>query len=550
MNIDTLINHSPAMLIAIPLLGAFLTPLISKINGKLRNIFVILVAGCTTFIGLLLANDVITNGTRVYVFGAEKQATLNALQQGTPLVRILFEVDGLSAFMLVIAVILPLAAVIYSWAFMEKQTGLDKFYTLMLLMTAGMLGMIMTGDLFNFFVFLEITSIASAALVAFYVHKGESVLAAFKYIAVSTIGALFILFAIALFYGQYDALNIAVLSNSMTFSVIDKIALVLLVSALAMKSGVAPMHMWLPDAYGRAPAPVTLVLIGTTLASFYGLLRVFFTLYGRHFTTTVKEFMFRGDLIQLSFSTILGIFLIGLALVTVLIGVLMALKQNDFKRMIGYVAVAEIGYMLLAVGSAIVTITEDPLLGIPIMSEYGITALRGGLFHILNDALDIGLLFLVAGAVYLATKETSLNKLGGLARNMKYTSIFFLIGLVAVSGLPPMNGFASKVLIYQSTFAINPILAIVAILCSIMILAVFVKVFHAVFLGPPQKKFENVTEAPKTMLLGMGIIAFVMILFGLFPEMIITNIVDPAMAALMNISGEGGYISVILGGGA
>jgi multicomponent Na+:H+ antiporter subunit D len=178
-----------------------------------------------------------------------------------------------------------------------------------------------------------------------------------------------------------------------------------------------------------------------------------------------------------------------------------------------------------------------------LMSAEGMTALKGGIFHIINDALDIGLLFLVAGAIYLATKQTSLNKLGGLARNMKYTTVFFIIGLLAVAGMPPMNGFASKLLIYQSTFAINPILAIVAILCSILLLAAFVKVFHAVFLGPKIPKFEGVKEVPPSMLISMGIIAFLMIFIGLFPELFLNTIIEPAANAIMNYDG---YIGGVL----
>jgi multicomponent Na+:H+ antiporter subunit D len=179
------------------------------------------------------------------------------------------------------------------------------------------------------------------------------------------------------------------------------------------------------------------------------------------------------------------------------------------------------------------------------LSGAGEMALKGGIFHIINDALDIGLLFLVAGAVYYVTKETSLNKLGGLARNMKYTTVFFLIGLLAVSGMPPMNGFASKLLIYESTYQINPILAIVAILSSILLLAIFVKVFHAVFLGPKHTKFKDVKEIPKSMLVAMAIIAAIIIIFGLFPDMIVNNIVQPAADAMVSNSA---YISSIIGG--
>jgi multicomponent Na+:H+ antiporter subunit D len=236
----------------------------------------------------------------------------------------------------------------------------------------------------------------------------------------------------------------------------------------------------------------------------------------------------------ISLNSLLGTVIVILAIVTILIGVMMALKQVDFKRMIAYAAVAEIGYMFLAIGAGLTTIG----------TSVGMNALKGGIFHIINDALDVGLLFLVAGAIYYATKETSLNNMGGLARNMKYTTVFFLIGLLAVSGMPPMNGFASKLLIYESVYQVNPVLSIVAILCSILLLAVFVKVFHSAFLGPEQPKFKDVKDVPKSMLIAMGFITCIIIFFGLFPELVVNNIVQPAASALASNSN---YISQLLG---
>ena len=528
--LSDLLVHSPALIVAIPLLGAFLTPFFGKLHNTARNTFVVIIVLLTSFFSFLLVHDVMVNGNiHTYVFGGG-----SALTSGGFAVRILFQVDGLNAFMAIIATLFAIVGVIYSWSFMKEHTGLSKYYTLYLLMIAGIFGMVLTGDMFNFFVFLEITSIASCALIAFYTNKGKAVDAGFKYIVVSATGALFILFAIAILYGQYNALNIAVLASNIQFSFLDKIALVLLISGLAMKAGIVPMHMWLPDAYGRAPSSVTLLLIVATQASLYGALRMIFTLFGGQLSRTVNEV---GG-IEINMNLLIGAVLVGLAILTIFVGVLMALKESDFKRMIGFAAVAEIGYMILAIGAALtIMFSVDDI-------ETSRLALNGGVFHIFNDALDVGLLFLVAGAVYYATKETSLNRLGGLARNMKYTTVFFLIGLLAVAGMPPMNGFSSKLIIYESTFLVNPILSIIAILCSILLLAVFVKVFYSAFLGPKQEKFEKVKEAPKSMLVAMAIVAGIILFIGLFPDIFINNIVEPATHALVN-SGE--YIQYIMG---
>jgi len=521
---EYMFEHAPALIIAIPLLGAFCTPLISRLGGRVRNSFVLAVLILTGLFITLLSYDVLSNGARIYIFGA-KDLSL-------PVVRILFEVDALSVLMGIITFILALSSAVYSWSFMKKEeTGLDKFYTLMLLLVTSTLGMEFTGDLFNFFVFLEITCISSCALIAFMVYKDKALEAGFKYIVLSSIGALFILFAIGLLYGQYNALNIATLAKLLEFSFLDKIALVLFIIVLAMKAGLAPMHMWLPDAYGESSSSVTLVIMGATQASVYGILRVCFTLYGS---------VFQGSTMSLSVNSLAWV-LIGLSILSIFTGVIMALIQSDLNRLIGYTAVAEVGYILLGVSTSVAAKGEP----------YGLTALKGGVFHMFNDVLDIGLLFLVAGAVFYATDERSLDKLGGLARSMRYTTMFFIIGLLAVSGMPPLNGFASKLLIYESTYRLNPLLSIIAILCSILMLAVFVKVFYSVFLGAGKNNsnhLKNVKEAPVSMLIGMGVLTVFIIISALFPDVIIKNLVEPAANSLISYND---YINHVLNiGGA
>jgi multicomponent Na+:H+ antiporter subunit D len=517
--LEFLVHHSPALVIATPLLSAFLLPLISRIHARVRDVFTLVMLGITgCFIGLL-ASDVLSHGPRIYIFGAQ--------DLHVPLVRILFEVDSMGVFMAVITLMLAMIAVIYSWSFLKKDDGLEKYYTLLLLVVTSALGMELTGDIFNFFVFLEISCIASCALIAFWVTEGESLEAAFKYIVVSSIGALFVLFAIGVLYAQYNALNIATLAHLLQLTLLDKIAFVLLLASLGMKAGLAPMHMWLPDSYGRAPPSVVLVVMSATLASFYGILRVVFTLYGNVLASPLR--------FSLPTHVIVGWILIALAIVSILIGVIMALVQTDLLRLIGYAAVAEIGYMFLGIGASVASF------GAPFAS----VALHGGIFHVFNDAVDIGLLFLVAGAIYYVTKKRSLDDLSGLARKMKFTTMFFIIGLLAVSGMPPLNGFTSKFLIYESVYQVNPILSIIALLGSILLLAVFVKVLYAAFLGPELPELKTVTEAPRSMLAAMGFLAAVAIIIGLYPNLLLDTLVKPAATALLN---HAEYISMVVGG--
>jgi multicomponent Na+:H+ antiporter subunit D len=539
---EILTMHSPALIVAVPLLTGFLTPLVSRINDTVRNIFVLIMLSITGLLITILGYDVLTNGIRTYVFGGGN--TVVTLPSGLMFhVRIIFEVDSMNVFMVIITIILAIIGIVYSLSFMKKEDGLDKYYTIVLILVASTLGMELTGDLFNFFVFLEISCITSCALIAFWVHKGEALEAALKYIVISSIAALFFLFALGLLYAQYNALNMATIANAIQFTTIDQAALVLIIAALAMKAGLVPMHMWLPDSYGEAPPSVTFILIAATQAGLYGAFRTIFTLYGNVFNSINL-----ASLNLVITANTIGWILVALAIITILIGLFMALVQTDFKRLIAFAAVAEIGYIFLGIGvrlaSKYVQYSGSNATAIA-FSEYSSIALNGSIFHIINDCLDIGLLFLVAGAIYYATKESSLDKMGGLARNMKYTTIFFIIGLLAVSGMPPFNGFASKLMLYESTYQLNPIIAIIAVLASILLLAVFIKVFYSAFMGPEQSKFKEVKEVPRGMLIAMGAVAFIIIIFGLFPNLVINNIVQPAADALTNYTA---YISKVIPG--
>jgi multicomponent Na+:H+ antiporter subunit D len=225
---------------------------------------------------------------------------------------------------------------------------------------------------------------------------------------------------------------------------------------------------------------------------------------------------------------------------SMVIGVTMAIPQKDVKRLIAYQGISQTGYMLLGVGVGLAVLGNPAQL-----SSFGIIAMEGGIFHIINHAIYEGLLFLTAGSIIYRIGTRDLDKMGGLGHSMKYTMIFFMMGVLAIAGVPPFNGFASKLLIYESVYLFNPVLAIIAIVVSILTLASFVKVFHSIFMGPLLPEYAEVREAPLSMLVGMGILAVLIVVFGFFPQVVVNTIVAPAAQALVN---QGGYLSVILGG--
>ncbi|HOO63144.1 MAG TPA: proton-conducting transporter membrane subunit, partial [Synergistaceae bacterium] len=206
-----------------------------------------------------------------------------------------------------------------------------------------------------------------------------------------------------------------------------------------------------------------------------------------------------------------------------------------------YHSVSQVGYMLLGLGVGLLALGNPQE-----MSDYGMTAIKGGLFHLLNYTMYKPLLFLCAGALFYAAKSRNLNDLGGLAKKMPYTTVLFVLAAAAIAGLPPFNGYVSKLLIYESSFAVHPILPVVAMVTSMLTLASFVKVFQTAFLGPEKEVFSSVREVPQSMLLGMGLLALVILGLTFFPSWSLDHFITPAAEALVD---KASYVGAVLGGG-
>ncbi|MDG6220929.1 MAG: proton-conducting transporter membrane subunit, partial [Candidatus Thermoplasmatota archaeon] len=475
------VDNTAILVVALPLLAAFLTPLLGKLSKNAPRYFTTLVLMVAAGLVVLLAWNVWTNGPVTYTLGSSAHTIF----------RIQLFVDGFGVFMALIMSAVAIAASIYSWNHMERYSSQEKYYTLLLLVVVGSYGMVFTYDIFNLFVFFEISSISLCALVAFRTERGESFEAAFKYMLYSTIAGVFLLFAIGIFYGQYGVLNIGGISDAMGAaggaSLLDKVGLGLLITVFTLKAGTVPMHMATPDAYGESPAGITALFVAGSQAGLYALFRTSFTMFGPNLNPTN-----------------IGWLLIVLGVMSMFVGVTMALKQRDIKRVIAYSGIAQVGYVLMAFGVGM-TAMADPAT----MASYGFTAFRGGMFHILNYALYESLLFLAAGAIIYRAGTRDMDKMGGLGHSMKVTSMIFLLGTLAVAGIPPLAGFSSKLLIYQSVYAVNPLLAAIAMMVSVLTLAAFIKVFYAAFTGPrPAKK---VLPAPPSMVFGMGLLTLIVL---------------------------------------
>ena len=384
--------------------------------------------------------------------------------------------------------------------------------------SGGVLGMVLTGDIFNMYIMVEILTIGAVGLTA-YRSKSEGALeAAFKYLVVGSIGSAFILTAIVMLYAEAHTLNLAQLSvllPGMLGSGRMKIAFALLLAGFSTKAFIVPFHPLAADAHGAAPASVSLLISGVlTKSGLYAIIRLCYFLF---------QVMDKGTMQFL---------LVFLGCVSMLVCVTMALAQHDFKRLLAFHSISQIGYVLTAVGLA---------------TALGLSA---GLYHAMNHTIFKGLLFLAAGAVMHQTGTGDLDRLGGLAKKMPHTTVMFLIGAFSISGLPPFNGFASKWMIYQAIYQkavesgnfLFVFALIAALVTSVLTLASFVKVSQSVFFGQLSVEFENTEEAPIGMRIAMGLLAALCVITGLFPNLVTAFLTEPAATAALN---AGKYISAM-----
>ena len=475
---------------ALPLISAFLIPILGKIYKPL----VWILSTVVSFALFILA---------LYGIAVTQQLPMIVYKMGNwpPPLGIVMAFDSFSAFMVLIISIIVFTGSLFSLRYMSNYTGQWKFYTLFMLMTAGMMGICITGDLFNMFVFLEIAAISSYALVAFGVGA-EELEASFKYIVMGEIGGLTFLLAIALIYAKTSTLNLADISTSLQVirhTTFFSMTLGMMLFAFSIKAALVPFHSWLPDAYPAAPAPISSLLAGicTKVFGIYTTARIVFNVFG---LTRANDPMFFN-------------ILIGLGLLSIAFAGLTALNQKDYKRLLAYSSISQVGFIMLGFG---------------IGNYYGVV---GAILYILAHGLAKALLFLTSGSVVHATGTRDLQKLAGLGERMPTTAWSFRIGALSVIGLPPLVGFFAKLLIIMGAIKAGFIwLAILAIVLSVLSLAYLLKIESSVFM---KKGKIDAKTAPFTMRIAMVFLVVLIVLFGIGFQPIIDFVVGPAAHALL-----------------
>jgi multicomponent Na+:H+ antiporter subunit D len=496
------ISYILPLFVVIPLAGAFLISLLGRVIKKLPDIFGVLVP--MILCGLSIKGVYLHNiyGLITYNIGGLR-----------PPVGIGMVLDGLTVFMLVTVNLIATCVAVYAVNYMEKFTAKWKFYTLFLLMLAGMNGVVVTGDIFNLFVFLEIAAVASYALVAFGTEKHE-LEAAFKYAVMSTVGSLFILLGIVFLYSYTSTLNMADIAGVLMGKAHANIILmtsVLFIMGFGLKSALVPFHAWLPDAHPSAPAPISAMLSGVLIKSLgiYALCRIFFNVLGM--TPMVSSI------------------LMFLAVLSMVVGVVLAIGQWDFKRLLAYHSISQIGYVILGIS-----------LGTPL-------GIIGGLFHLFNHSVFKSLLFLNSGAVEYATGTRDLQKMGGLGKKMPLTCATNMIASMSIAGIPPFNGFWSKLLIIIAAVEAGRLgYAFWAVLASILTLSSFTKVMKYAYFGALREKFAAVKEVPIFMKLSMVILALICIVGG---ALLLPGIIQTFLGGAEDVLSQGTrYAAIVMQG--
>ncbi len=374
------------------------------------------------------------------------------------------------------------------------------FTNLTLLALAGMNGVVLANDLFLLYIFLEIVAVVSFVLIAFDREK-RAYEGAFKYIVLSAVATVMILASLALLMMTAGGVSFGEVSAAIKTSGSGKplvlLATGIMVAGLFIKGGLVPFHGWLPDAYSSAPSAVSVLLAGivTKTAGVYTLIRL------------------STDVLGLN-PVVLAIFL-AVGTISIIIGALAALGQSDFKRMLSYSSISQVGYIIFGLGSG------NPL------------GIAGAIFHLFNHSVFKSLLFINAAAVEKETGTRNMDELGGLANKMPVTGFTSVVAFLSTAGIPPLAGFWSKIMIIIGVWqAGHPIYAALAVIASLITLAYFLIMQRKVFFGKLASGFEGLREASLWIVIPSLLLALITIGIGIFAPWLFGSFLLPVRSIL------------------
>jgi len=487
---------NPVLLIAVPLGLSFAIPLFGLISKKIEKYIPVVALIFNLVVSSLLIPEVIKQPINVFIGGFQPPFCIN-LVVGP--VGILFSA---------LIALVGLLASIYALDYIRE--GAEQLYHMLyLLLLTGATGVVLTGDIFNLFVFFEILCISSYALVA-YLGDKAGIESAIKYLIQGAMGSSLMLIGIGLLYGLFGTLNMAdIASNIDTVSSISIfVPLVLLITGLGVEAAIFPLNAWLPDAHSSAPSSISAILSGIAIkVGIYAVARVIFTIFGA--------------------SSILH-FLALLGLLTLLIGEFSAFCQNNIKRLLAYSSIGQIGLIVFALGMGI---------------SHGVA---GSLFQLISHALSKALLFLTVGYMIYRSGSMEISKLEGMGKRMPLTSLAFTIGAFSLVGLPPFIGFPSKFLIIRAALSKQElfftVLIALVLVGTVIEGAYFFRVIQVLYFKGNHNNLKR-EEAPISALIPIVILIVLIVTVGVYPTPL-TRILNSASSELLN---RVAYIRSVLG---
>lgn len=494
-----------ALMIHLPLIGVLLAAAVLATAIARR-------ASATPVVyGVCAAASAVGLGAAVLSLTGALSSAPVVLPLGLPWVGAHFRIDALAAFFLVVVNLGGTAASIYGLGYGRHEHAPHRVLPFFPAFLAGMNLVVMADDAFTFLLSWEFMSLASWALVLAHHREAANARAAYVYLLMAGFGTMALLLAFGLLAGPGGEYAFASIREADRTPAIAALALVLMLVGAGSKAGLAPLHVWLPLAHPAAPSHVSALMSGVmTKVAIYGFIRVVFDLLGE----------------PAWWSSVL---LLALGGATAVLGILHALMETDLKRLLAYSTIENIGVIFAGLGLSLAFEANG-------MGWAAALALTAALFHVFNHSLFKSLLFFGAGAVLTATGQRDMDKLGGLIHRMPATSVAFLVGCVAISALPPFNGFVSEWMIFQAILqspslpgwglkimvpAVGGLLALAAALAA----ACFVRAFGVVFLGRPRTTVaEGAHEVDGFSIAAMAVLAALCLLAGILPGFVIDSL--------------------------
>jgi len=466
-----------------------------------------------------LAVALVALGAALTVFLAPGPAATLALPGGLPAIGVHLRIDALSAFFLVVVNLGAAVTSLYAIGYGRHEEAPGRVLAFYAAFLAAMNLVILADDAFTFLLAWEFMSLTSWAIVLAHHRDPANGRAAYIYLVMASFGTLCLLLGFGVLAGPTGGYAFETIRMATHAPMAATLAVLLALVGAGSKAGLVPLHVWLPLAHPAAPSHVSALLSGVmTKVGVYAFIRIVFDLVG------IRNPWF-------------GLVVLALGGITATIGVLYALMQHDLKRLLAYHTVENIGIIFIGLGLALAFRANDQNLAAAL-------ALTAALFHVFNHSVFKSLLFYGAGAVLVATGERDMERLGGLIHRMPRTALAFLIGCMAISALPPLNGFVSEWLTFQAILvspqlpqwglkltvpAVGALLALAAALAA----ACFVKAFGVTFLGRPRTPAAVAAREVDTFsLTAMYLLAAICLIAGILPGFVI-DALDPLTAMLV-----------------